>query len=134
MVLIRMIFGLQDILDKIYISSDHGMMKPEKAFLDRLMSEEELNPEETVLVGNEISSDVSVALKCGIHSICLNKKVFVVLANHRKSITCDVVAKPTCRVIIMNITSQVIPLIIISITYAVIFRLKYESAICFWFR
>ncbi len=65
-------FGLQDILDKIYISSDYGMMKPEKDFLNKLMTEENLVPEETVLVGNEIESDVSVALKCGIHSICLN--------------------------------------------------------------
>lgn len=65
-------FGLQDILDKIYISSDYGMMKPEKDFLNRLMSEENLVPGETVLVGNEIESDVSVALKCGVHSICLN--------------------------------------------------------------
>ena len=65
-------FGLQDILDKIYISSDYGMMKPEKDFLNSLMTEENLVPEETVLVGNEIESDVSVALKCGVHSICLN--------------------------------------------------------------
>lgn len=65
-------FGLQDILDKIYISSDYGIMKPEKDFLNKLMTEENLVPEETVLVGNEIESDVSVALKCGIHSICLN--------------------------------------------------------------
>ena len=65
-------FGLQDILDKIYISSDYGMMKPEPEFLNRLMSEEGIKPEETVMVGNEIESDVAVALRCGIHSICLN--------------------------------------------------------------
>ena len=65
-------FGLQDILDKIYISSDYGMMKPEPDFLNKLLSEEGLKSEETVMVGNEIESDVSVALKCGIHSICLN--------------------------------------------------------------
>ncbi len=65
-------FGLQDILDKIYISSDYGMMKPEPEFLNRLISEEGIKPEETVMVGNEIESDVAVALRCGIHSICLN--------------------------------------------------------------
>ena len=65
-------FGLQDILDKIYISSDCGMMKPEKEFLNKLMTEEELRPEETVLVGNEIESDISIALKGGIHSVYLN--------------------------------------------------------------
>ncbi len=65
-------FGLQDILDKIYISSDYGMMKPEKDFLNKLMTEEDLKPEETVLVGNEIESDVSIALRGGLRSICLN--------------------------------------------------------------
>ena len=65
-------FGLQDILDKIYISSDFGMMKPEPDFLNRLMSEEGLKKEETVMVGNEIESDVAIAIRCGIGSICLN--------------------------------------------------------------
>ena len=65
-------FGLQDIIDKIYISSDYGMMKPEKAFLDKLISEEGLDSKETVMVGNEIESDIAIALKCGIQSVCLN--------------------------------------------------------------
>ena len=65
-------FGLQDILDKIVISSDCGMMKPEAGFLQKLMSEESLQPEETVMVGNEIESDVAIALRGGIRSIFLN--------------------------------------------------------------
>ncbi len=65
-------FGLQDILDKIYISSDYGMMKPEADFLDKLMLAEGLNPGETVMVGNEIESDVAIALRGGIRSIFLN--------------------------------------------------------------
>ncbi len=65
-------FGLQNILDKIYISSDHEMMKPETAFLQKLMDDEGLKSEETVIVGNEIESDVAIALKSGLHSICLN--------------------------------------------------------------
>lgn len=65
-------FGLQDILDKIYISSDYGMMKPEPDFLNKLMSEEGLKSEETVMVGNEIESDAAIAIRCGLSSICLN--------------------------------------------------------------
>ena len=63
---------MQDILDKIVISSDCGMMKPEAGFLQKLMSEESLQPEETVMVGNEIESDVAIALRGGIRSIFLN--------------------------------------------------------------
>ncbi len=65
-------FGLQDILDKIYISSDYGMMKPEPDFLNKLLSEEGLKSEETVMVGNEIESDAAIAIRCGLSSICLN--------------------------------------------------------------
>ena len=65
-------FDLQNILDKLYISSDYGMMKPEPDFLKQLMSDEDIIPEETVMVGNEIESDVAIAVRCGIHSIYLN--------------------------------------------------------------
>ncbi len=64
--------GLNEILDKIYISSDYGIMKPEKEFLQTLIKEEGLNPADTVMVGNEIESDIAIALRCGIHSIYLN--------------------------------------------------------------
>ncbi len=66
------LFGLQELLDGIYISSDCGVMKPEPAFLNRLMAEEGLDPEETVLVGNEIGSDIAAAAGGGIRSIFLN--------------------------------------------------------------
>lgn len=59
-------------LDKIYISSDYGMMKPEKEYMQILLKEEGLNPDETVMVGNEIESDIAIALRCGMHSIYLN--------------------------------------------------------------
>ena len=65
-------FGLQELLDGIFISSDYGMMKPEPAFLEKLLTAEGLDPEETVLAGNEIESDVAAAVRGGIRSILLN--------------------------------------------------------------
>ncbi len=64
--------GLASCFDKMYISSDYGIMKPEKEFLLRLINDEALDPSQTVMVGNEISSDVAVAVRCGIHGIYLN--------------------------------------------------------------
>ena len=64
--------GILPYFDRLYISSDYGMMKPEKAFLERLLSQEALSPAATVMVGNEIQCDVAIALRCGIHSIFLN--------------------------------------------------------------
>lgn len=64
--------GILPYFDGLYISSDCGLMKPEKGFMEHLINEEGLNPEETVMVGNEIQSDVAIALRCGINSIYLN--------------------------------------------------------------
>ncbi len=64
--------GLAECFDKMYISSDYGIMKPEKEFLQILLDEEALDPSQTVMVGNEISSDVAVAIRCGVHGIYLN--------------------------------------------------------------
>ena len=58
--------------DKMYISSDYGIMKPEPDFLKLLIQEQELENKETVMVGNEIKSDVAIALECGINSIYVN--------------------------------------------------------------
>ena len=40
--------------------------------MELLIEKEGLNPEETVMVGNEVQSDVAIALRCGVDSICLN--------------------------------------------------------------
>lgn len=64
--------GLDQYFDKMYLSSDYGIMKPEPAFLKRLLEEEGLAAEETVMVGNEIRSDVKIADACGVDAILIN--------------------------------------------------------------
>lgn len=64
--------GLSDKFDKIYISSDAGIKKPQKEFLKKLIMENSLASEKTVMVGNDIFSDVGVAFANGINSIFLN--------------------------------------------------------------
>ncbi len=64
--------GLYDKFDDIFISSDKGIKKPQKEFLEKLMEENELSPQKSVMVGNDIYSDVGVAFKNSIHSIFLN--------------------------------------------------------------
>ena len=48
------------------------MKKPEPAFLNRLMEEYNLDPLETVMIGNEVSSDMKIADACGIDGLLLN--------------------------------------------------------------
>lgn len=66
------ILGLTSCFEGIYLSSDYGMKKPEPAFLNRLMEEYNLDPLETVMIGNEVSSDMKIADACGIDGLLLN--------------------------------------------------------------
>ena len=64
--------GLDRYFDKMYISSDYGIMKPDKEFLLRLINDEELDKSKSVMVGNEIRSDVKIADLCGVDGILIN--------------------------------------------------------------
>ena len=64
--------GLLDKFDDIFISSDKQIKKPQKEFLEQLISKNNLLPENCVMIGNDIFSDVGVACKNGINSIFLN--------------------------------------------------------------
>ena len=63
---------LQNCFDRMYISSDAEIMKPDSAFMMKLLQEEQLDPEASVMVGNELRSDAGVAMGCGMNSIILN--------------------------------------------------------------
>ena len=58
--------------EKIYISSDYDVCKPDPRFLQRLLEENGLDPEETAMVGNEPQSDMAMAALCGAHGILFN--------------------------------------------------------------
>ena len=64
--------GLDRYFDKMYISSDYGIMKPDKEFLLNLINDEELDKSKSVMVGNEIRSDVKIADLCGVDGILIN--------------------------------------------------------------
>ncbi len=64
--------GLDDKFDDIFISSDKQIKKPQKEFLAQLVSENGLSVDKCVMIGNDIFSDVGVAIKNGMESIFLN--------------------------------------------------------------
>ena len=66
------ITGVREYLEKIYISSDAGMKKPQPEFMMKLLDEQKLDPNETVMVGNDFQSDIGVAAACGVSGIFLN--------------------------------------------------------------
>lgn len=64
--------GLSDRFDGIRLSSDYGMKKPYPEFMLGLIREYSLYPKETVMVGNDVMSDMAIADACGIDGILLN--------------------------------------------------------------
>ena len=64
--------GLADFFPVRRISSEAGVMKPQREFLEDLLQSENLDPRQTVLVGNEMQSDMAVALRCGVDAVYLN--------------------------------------------------------------
>ena len=64
--------GLSDAFDAVYLSSEHEMRKPEPKFLQKLLDEQRLNPEESLFIGNDFSSDIILAQSYGLDSVYLN--------------------------------------------------------------
>lgn len=64
--------GIWDIFDGIFISSDRRIKKPDPVFMEDLLSEYCLCPEESVMIGNEYGSDMRIAKSCGTDGIFLN--------------------------------------------------------------
>ncbi len=66
------ITGLLPCFDAFYISSDAGIKKPQPEYMQKLLSEQGLSVEDCVMIGNEVRSDIAVAMMCGMDSIYLN--------------------------------------------------------------
>lgn len=64
--------GVAEYMDDIFISSDHQRMKPDPVFLNELISKHRLEKENTVMIGNDFSSDMAIAQACGVDGIFLN--------------------------------------------------------------
>ncbi|MBE5871042.1 MAG: HAD family hydrolase [Lachnospiraceae bacterium] len=68
--------GLDGLFDDIYISSEFGRLKPDPVFLLSLMKRYRMKPEETVMVGNDLFSDMCLAQAGGIDGVLLNTSTF----------------------------------------------------------
>ena len=64
--------GIYDLFDDIFISSVHRIRKPEPLFMERLLQKHGLFREESVMVGNDMESDIMMAATCGVSGIHVN--------------------------------------------------------------
>ena len=66
------LMALRAYFDAIYLSSDAGICKPQPEFLKQVLDDHGLKPSETVMVGNDLTTDIAVAEAVGIDGILLN--------------------------------------------------------------
>lgn len=64
--------GIADAFDAVYLSSDFGAAKPEAAFLEALLREQGLRCENCLFVGNDPSTDLEIAARCGVDALLLD--------------------------------------------------------------
>lgn len=57
--------------DKLYISSDYEMVKPEPQFLKHVLDDFDLDPNEAIFIGNDYNSDIKIANHFKMKSIYL---------------------------------------------------------------
>ncbi len=64
--------GIYDFFDGIFISSDCGIKKPQKEFMEKLLETYHIDRQSAVMIGNEVRSDILTAYRCGVDSVYLN--------------------------------------------------------------
>lgn len=64
--------GIEHYFDKVYLSSDYRISKPDKKFYEIMLEKEHLTAEECVYIGNDHTTDIKGANSVGMDSIYLN--------------------------------------------------------------
>lgn len=60
-------------LDKIVISEEVGLSKPDSAIFKLALNELEVNPRQSVMVGDSWENDIVPAIRCGLTAIWFNR-------------------------------------------------------------
>jgi putative hydrolase of the HAD superfamily len=64
--------GIWNLFDDIFISSDHEKKKPQPEFMEELLKKHNIDRDRAVMIGNDFTSDIRIALECDMESIFLN--------------------------------------------------------------
>ncbi len=65
---------LKPLFHAIYLSCETGMLKTDRGFLSRIMEENSLAPEDCIIVGDSIQSDMLPAQKAGIRAVLMDRR------------------------------------------------------------
>lgn len=67
--------GLEDKFDGIVISSDEYTCKPDKAFYNLILKRYNLNPDETIMIGNDCTTDILGSYNAGLDSLYIHSNI-----------------------------------------------------------
>lgn len=66
-------FNLQEYFNHVYLSCDVGMLKTNPEFFKNIIKDLEINPEDVVMIGDSIDSDMIPASKAGLRTVLLDR-------------------------------------------------------------
>ncbi|HEX3077429.1 MAG TPA: HAD family hydrolase [Lachnospiraceae bacterium] len=66
---------LYDYFDGIVISSEVGICKPNKEFMEYLLDKYSLNVNESIMIGNDKNCDIVIANSCGMDSLYIHSNI-----------------------------------------------------------
>lgn len=66
------LLGMEDLFDKIYISSDYGCRKPDGRFYRALLEEQGLQAENCLMIGNDRFTDIAGAREVGMATLYMH--------------------------------------------------------------
>ena len=77
--------GLYDKFDGIVISSDEYVSKPDKAFYNIIIDRYSLNKNETVMIGNDCTTDIQGSYNAGLDSLYIHSNISPEIKGELKS-------------------------------------------------
>lgn len=69
------VLGIYDMFDGIVISSEAGICKPDVAIMDCLIKKHNLDSSKSIMIGNDRTSDVQVAISSGMDSLYMHSNI-----------------------------------------------------------
>lgn len=67
--------GIVDLFDNIYISSEYQVKKPDIAFFKLPIEQYHLDPDQTIMVGNDMECDIQGAKNAGLHTLYIDSNI-----------------------------------------------------------
>lgn len=67
--------GLKSLFDGIYLSSDYGVKKPDRRFFDILLKEEDIDPHNAVMIGNDGACDICGGRSAGLSTLYIRSNL-----------------------------------------------------------